>query len=166
VDSKDNKHGNLCDKSNDGIHPSVHYKCGIPTIGSVAFGISNLQQQDSASGFTPGWCTVHVAQHQRNQYGVGADYAFDVVIFDGAKKVVGSTQKHGIDGASKSLSVASYLPNALEVIAKGGDFDPVVFKYGGMTWDSNDKAHQSTLGSGPRHGYEGGNREGDMGFSC
>jgi hypothetical protein len=152
VDSKDNKHGNLCDKSNDGIHPSVHYKCGIPTIGSVAFGISNLQQQDSASGFTPGWCTVHVAQHQRNQYG--------------AKKVVGSTQKHGIDGASKSLSVASYLPNALEVIAKGGDFDPVVFKYGGMTWDSNDKAHQSTLGSGPRHGYEGGNREGDMGFSC
>jgi hypothetical protein len=82
------------------------------------------------------------------------------VISDGAKKAVGSTQLRGIDGASKSLSVGSHLPNALKVIAKGGDNDPVVLKYRGLTWDSNDQAHQSTLRTVPRHVYENGNREG------
>jgi hypothetical protein len=166
IDSSSGGHGNLCKKSNDGIHPSIHYQCGIPEIGRVAYGLSNLSPADPAPGFTPGWCTMHIAQHQRNEYGIGPDYAFDVVLFDNAKKVIGSVQRAGIDGNSKTLSFTSYLPYTVEITAKGGDNDPVVFKYGDQTWDSNDEGHQSTLGKGPRHGYEAGNREGDMGFSC
>lgn len=109
IDSSSGGHGNLCKKSHDGIHPSIHYQCVIPEKGRVAFGLSNLSPADPVPGFTPGWCTMHIAQHQRNEYGIGPDYAFDVVLFDNAKKVIGSTQRAGIDGNTKILSFTSYL---------------------------------------------------------
>jgi hypothetical protein len=105
---------------------------------------------------------MHIAQHQRNEYGIGPDYAFDVVLFDNANKVIGSVRCAGIDGNTQTMSFTSYLPYTVEITAKGGDNDHVVFKYGDQTWDSNDQGHQSTLGNGPRHGCEAGNREGDV----
>ncbi|KAL9104903.1 MAG: hypothetical protein Q9163_000220 [Psora crenata] len=116
--------------------------------------------------FTPGWCTFHVVQYQRNQNGIGADYQFDVQLYDGAHKKIGEVSKKAIDASSKSLSVTSALPWTLEITASGADEDPVRFAYGADSWLSNDGTHQCTLGDGPENGYEDGNREGDCGFTC
>lgn len=162
----DSEHGKLCEKTKVNQGRGIAYKCGIPKVGTAAFGLSIFKPVDPAPGFTPGWCTMHVVQHQRNEYGIGGDYAFDVIIYDAAHKIIGSVQRAAIGAGSKTLSITSHLPWTVEVEAKGGDPDPVTFKYGGQTWKSGDGSHQNTLGNGPRWGYEYGNREGDMGFTC
>lgn len=78
-DEEDQPHGKLCKKEGGRI---LTWTCGIPQIGQALYGLSNYNPPSNEPGFTPGWCTMHVVQHQRNEYGVGADYAFDVVIFD------------------------------------------------------------------------------------
>ncbi|KAH7077767.1 hypothetical protein BKA63DRAFT_271590 [Paraphoma chrysanthemicola] len=166
LDNSKGQHGNLCTKTHVLGTRSISWECGIPKVGTAAFGLSIFKPVDPAPGFTPGWCTMHVVQNQRNEYGIGADYAFDVIIYDAAKKIIGSVQRRDIDPKSKTLSVTSHLPYTVEIEAKGGDTDPVVFKYGSQTWQNNDASHQSTFGNGPEHGYEYGNREGDMGFNC
>ncbi|CAO2654522.1 Nn.00g112550.m01.CDS01 [Neocucurbitaria sp. VM-36] len=166
IDNSEGEHGNLCHKTKTSQGRGIVYECGIPKLGTSAFGLSIFKPVDPSPGFTPGWCTMHVVQHQRNEYGIGGEYAFDVIIYDDAKKVIGSVQAAPIDANSKTLSVTSHLPYTVEVEAKGGDADPVVFKYGGQTWQSGDGTHQNTLGNGPENGYEYGDREGDMGFTC
>jgi hypothetical protein len=166
IDNTEGEHGKLCKKTYGIGGHQIVWTCGIPKIGTAAFGLSIFKPVDPAPGFTPGWCTMHVVQHQRNEYGIGADYAFDVVLYDAAGKVIGLTQAQPIDAKSKTLSLTSHLPYTVEIEAKGGDFDPVVFKYGDQTWQDNDGSHQSTFGNGPQHGYEYGDREGDMGFHC
>jgi hypothetical protein len=161
----DREHGKLCEKKKTPLR-GIEYTCGIPKIGTAAFGLSIFKPVDPAPGFTPGWCTMHVVQYQRNEYGIGADYAFDVIVYDAAKKIIGLTQQQPINGGSKTLSLASHLPYTVEIEAKGGDNDPVTFKYGDQTWQNNDAGHQSTFGNGKEHGFEYGNREGDMGFTC
>jgi hypothetical protein len=109
---------------------------------------------------------MHVVQHQRYQYGIGGVYAFDVVIFDAARKVIGLVQRAPVNKESRMLSVTSHLSWTVDIEAKGEDADPIVFKYGGQTGKSGDESHQSTLGNGPTNGYEYGNRKGDIGFTC
>ena len=119
------------------------------------------------NSFTPGWCTFHVVQYQRDQNGVGGDYAFDLELFDGAQQPIGSIAKQAVDAATKSLDVPSTLPLTLVVTARGPDEAPVLFAYGDQSWDSDDQdAHHCTLGLGDEWGYEDGNREGDCGFTC
>ncbi|KAJ4375394.1 hypothetical protein N0V83_002481 [Neocucurbitaria cava] len=166
IDNSAGEHGNLCKKTKANLGRSIVYECGIPKLGTSAFGLSIYKPVDESPGFTSGWCTMHVVQHQRNEYGIGGEYAFDVIIYDAAGKVIGSTQAAPIDGSSKSLSVSSHLPYTVDLIASGGDADPVVFKYGDQTWQNGDGSHQNTLGNGPENGYEYGDREGDMGFNC
>jgi hypothetical protein len=166
IDASKGQHGGLCKKSYGIGGRQIAWECGIPKIGTAAFGLSIFQPVDPAPGFAPGWCTMHVVQHQRNEYGIGGDYAFDVIIYDANKKVIGLTQAQPIDPNSKTLSVTSHLPYTVEIEAKGGDNDPVKFSYAGQVWQDNDGAHQSTFSNGPRHGYEYGDREGDMGFNC
>lgn len=166
IDQSKGEHGKLCDKTKFDGGRGIEYICGIPKVGTAAFGLSIFKPVDPSPGFTSGWCTMHVVQHQRNEYGIGADYAFDVILYDAAHKIIGLTQRQPIDPVTKSLSLTSHLPLTVEIEAKGGDNDPVVFKYGRQTWRSGDGTHQSTLGNGPEHGYEYGNREGDMGFTC
>ncbi|KAH7408213.1 hypothetical protein DE146DRAFT_645574 [Phaeosphaeria sp. MPI-PUGE-AT-0046c] len=166
MDDSKGKHGNLCKKTNVAGTQRITYECGIPKIGTAAFGLSIFKPVDPAPGFAPGWCTMHVIQHQRNEYGVGSEYEFDVIIYDHDKKVIGKVQRAAINAGSKTLSVTSKLPYTVEVEAKGGDTDPVKFSYGGQVWQNNDKSHQSTFSNGKEHGYEYGNREGDMGFTC
>jgi hypothetical protein len=87
-------------------------------------------------------------------------------MYDDAGKEIGATQLAAIDTTSKALSVSSKLPYTVDIIAAGDDKAAVTFKYGDQTWSSGDGTHQSTFATGARHGFENGNREGDMGFSC
>jgi hypothetical protein len=166
LDNSKDKHGNLCRQTKVAGTQEKTWECGIPKIGTAAFGLSIFRPVDPAPGFSKGWCTMHIVQNQRNEYGIGGEYAFDVIIYDAKKKIIGSVQRAAVNPQSKTLSVTSHLPYTVEIEAKGGDNDPVVFKYGDQTWKDNDASHQSTFSNGPRHGYEYGNREGDMGFTC
>ncbi|KAF1846162.1 uncharacterized protein K460DRAFT_395645 [Cucurbitaria berberidis CBS 394.84] len=165
IDQSEGQHGKLCEKTKN-VNRGIVYKCGIPKVGTAAFGLSIFKPVDPSPGFTSGWCTMHVIQHQRNEYGIGGDYAFDVIVYDAAHKIIGLVQRQPIDAGSKTLSVTSHLPLTVGIEAKGGDGDAVVFRYGDQTWKSGDGSHQNTFGSGPRNGFEYGNREGDMGFNC
>lgn len=160
--------GKLCATSGDlnsGEGGQLAWQCGIPVIGQALFGISNYKPVTS-SGYKPGWCTMHIVQWQRNEDGVGADYDFDVLIYDAAKTLIGEVAKAPVDPVSKALSVNSNLPSVMVVTAGAGDDDPIGLAYGSQIWLSNDPAHQSDFGSGPDSGYENGKREGDMGFNC
>ena len=127
-----------------------------------------IPDDDPAPGFTPGWCTAHVNQYQRNEYRTGARYRFDVVIYDAAGKQLAHRQGEEVreDGI---IEITSRLPSVLILQAGPNDNDFVSFKYAGQSWscDDNDGGdHGCTLGNGEEHGYENGDREGDMGFSC
>ena len=165
-DAGDEPHGNLCERTWDSNGDEVVYECGIPKIGEAAFGISNYNPPTTQGGFAPGWCTMHVVQYQKNEYGTGDQYAFDVVIFDNNKVEIGSVQKEAVDPTSLSISVDSALPNAVVIIAGNVDSDNVEFKYGDQDWKSLDGSHQDDFAGTPNWGYENGNRKGDMGFNC
>lgn len=141
----------------------------MPLEGKTLFGHSLIGDDDPVDGgFVAGWCTAHVAQYQRNEYGNGDKYSFDVTLYDGDKNQVGHIQKQAVDG-SGHLSMSSALPYTLDLTADGGDGDPVSFCYGDECWscDGDDGgAHGCTLGNGKEDGYENGDREGDFGFSC
>ncbi|KAI0467601.1 hypothetical protein F4859DRAFT_494028 [Xylaria cf. heliscus] len=163
--------GNLCTRDND--FEILGYGCGLPQLqraATSAFGISLVNPDSDKSGFTPGWCTAHVIQYQRNEYGNGDKYAFTIQIFDGAGDQIGSVQKQEVDDAG-GLAVYSKLPYALTLKVGAGDEDPVSFSYGAATWlctGDKDKEgdHHCNLGEGDAHGFENGDREGDMGFTC
>ena len=159
--------GNLCGWWNTAAGTErIGFGCGVPVVGKAGFGLSNYEPVQEQGSFQPGWCTMHVVQWQRNENGVGAEYAFDVQIFDNAKVKVGQVVKAGIDAGTKTLSVTSQLPFTLEVTAAGNDEAAVGFKYGDQSWQSGDAEHQDTLGNGQEHGYENGKREGDARFQC
>lgn len=110
---------------------------------------------------------MHVVQWQRNEDGVGGDYAFDVLIYDADKNEIGLVSEASIDPKMKSLVVDSNLPYTVDITASGGDDDPVQFVYAGQSWDSNDRMnYRSDMGTGLENGYENGKREGGMGFTC
>ena len=150
--------GMLCyaDSSNGAL---LRWGLAVPLPGRALFGLSNYNQSSTQAGFTPGWCTMHVVQYHRNEYGVGAQYDFAVVIFAAAKKQPG-------DAKTNALVVSSALPATIIVTPGADDAAPVNFQYNGQSWDSNAQDHQSTLGQGADNGYENGNRQGDMGFTC
>ena len=62
----------------------------------------------------------------------------------------------------------SKLPLTLELSSKKLDSDPVSFCYGSQCWTCDGKGgpHDCTLGNGADNGYENGDREGDMGWTC
>ena len=159
--------GKLCDSGKLSADQELFWTCGVPNIGTALFGISNYVPV-SQSTYTPGWCTMHVVQWQRNENGVGADYAFDVLIYDADKQEIGLVSKASIDPTTKSLSVNSNLPYTVDITAAGADADPVQFKYADQSWDSNDRGddHQSNMATTANNGYENGKREGDMRFTC
>ncbi|KAI2631821.1 hypothetical protein GGR54DRAFT_645793 [Hypoxylon sp. NC1633] len=127
-----------------------------------------VEDSGDASAYNTGWCTAHVAQYQRNENDVGGAFAFDVTIYDDQGDQIGQVQKQAVDGSGK-LTVDSALPSTLVVTAGANDDDDVSFCYGDQCWacdGSDGGAHNCTLGNGQEDGYEDGNREGDLGFSC
>ncbi len=118
---------------------------------------------------------MHVVQYQRDEFGVGNDYAFDVVIYDNNKKEIGLVQKASIDAGTKQLDVTSALPYVVILTAAGDDHANVQFAYAGQSWQCGDgTTSQNTCDLGidsngkkePDYGYENGNRKGDMSFQC
>lgn len=112
--------------------------------------------------------TAHVIQYQKNEFGTGSDYRFAVQIFDAKKSQIGHVQKAAVD-SKRYLGVASKLPYKLVVKAGKVDSDPVSFCYGDQCWTCDKDGggrHGCTLGRGKSNGFENGDREGDMGFTC
>lgn len=130
--------------------------------------MSLIPDNDPAPGSTPGWCTAHVNQYQRNEFRTGAKYRFDSVVYDAAGKQIAHTQREEV-GDNGVIELTSCLPYALILQSGQKDEDLVGFKYAGQSWTCDDKdggSHYCTLGNGKNYGYEVGDREGDMGFTC
>ena len=110
--------------------------------------------------YARGYCGLHITQHQRNEFGVGRDYQFDVRIYDNNKVQIGGTTNRRLaipNGQTRSL--ASQLPYTLDISAGGGDWDPIGFAYAGQHWNTG--SGQCSLG-----GYDSGSRQADCGFNC
>ncbi|KAL1595302.1 hypothetical protein SLS60_009992 [Paraconiothyrium brasiliense] len=170
VDAYSDDGGNICHGWNQIIGtPDLGWECGFPMAGAHSFfGVSIIADDDPAPGFTPGWCTAHVNQYQRNEFRTGARYRFDIVMFDAAKKQIGHIQREEVD-ENGEIHFESRLPSTLILRSGQKDEDFVSFEYAGQTWscDNDDGgAHLCTLGNGKEHGYENGDREGDMGWTC
>ncbi|KAI2602193.1 hypothetical protein GGR54DRAFT_625318 [Hypoxylon sp. NC1633] len=182
--------GNLCKKGKDSITNTdsplfsdnafdgtaglLYWKCGFPKLqkaSSSAFGVTLMNNDADKPGFTPGWCTVHVTQYQRNEYGNKGNYAFAVQIYDGVGDQIGHVQKATTDSEGH-LSVSSKLPFTLVIDAGPNDRSAVHFAYGGQFWTcdstyaSTQTGNSCTLGAGKVYGWENGDRSGDMGFDC
>jgi hypothetical protein len=134
IDSTEGQHGQLCEKVHTFGTETISWNCGILKVDTAAFGLSIFSPVNPAPDFTPGWCTVHVVQYQRNEYGVGADFVFDVIIYDHVKKVIRVTQQAPIVANSKTLSIKTRLAWTIEVEVKGGDNNLVIFSWSGVEW--------------------------------
>ena len=125
---------------------------------SLAAPTPNPSTKTLTKRFVPGACGLHVTQHQKNEFGVGGDYQFDITIKDAAQAQIGGTSGLAIpDGQTRS--VASELPATLDIGAGSVDQDAIRFAYAGHSWDTS--SGQCSIG-----GYENGKREGDCGFTC
>ncbi|KAL9583574.1 MAG: hypothetical protein Q9212_002623 [Teloschistes hypoglaucus] len=103
--------------------------------------------------YTPGWCGVHVTQHQKqNPNDPSSHYHLDVTIYDAAQKEIGKVTNQDAPGG-QGVDVTSALPNVLIVTAQNVDADAVLFKYGDQSWGSNDQEHHCNFGK-----YDNGNR--------
>lgn len=167
--AKGNEGGNICKQSGLAADQIIDYTCGLPKMGAHSiFGMSIIPPDDPSPGYTAGWCTAHVNQYQRNEFGTGARYRFDVVMYDSVGKQIGHVQRAEVD-ENGHLSITSKLPFTLELSSGDNDQAFVSFAYNGQTWSCDDNdggTHECTLGDGPEWGYENGDREGDMGWTC
>ncbi|KAI2616261.1 hypothetical protein GGR54DRAFT_237918 [Hypoxylon sp. NC1633] len=164
--------GNLCESMFDRPINWFDWRCGFPKLqkaSSSAFGITLMYKDSDKPDYTPGRCTVHVTQYQRNEYGNGGEFAFAVQIYDGAGDQIGHVQKAQVD-SDGHLSVFSKLPLTLVLDTGRQDVSPVHFSYGTQSWSCGsgdfNSPNKCTLGNGKAHGYENGDRSGDMGFDC
>lgn len=112
--------------------------------------------------FAPGWCGVHVKQYQRNEpkSNPGPNYLLDITIYDDAGKPIGGVQRAEAP-AFRGVAVPSQLPWLLIVTTENRDEDPILFDYAGQHWAYADVAHACNFGA-----YDGGDRDGDCGFTC
>ncbi|KAJ6437861.1 protein kinase domain-containing protein [Purpureocillium lavendulum] len=171
IDAHPGDTGNLCEKKKSNGGRTLEWTCGFPKltkVSSSAFGINLMNPDSKGKGYAKGWCTAHVVQYQKNEFGTGSDYRFAVQIFDAKKNQIGHVQKAAV-AKNRYLGVASKLPYKLVVKAGKVDSDPVSVCYGDQCWTCDENGggrHGCTLGHGKDNGYENGDREGDMGFTC
>ena len=77
-----NQGGNLCNWDATAADQILGWYCGIPTLGATSlFGLSSNTDVHTTT-YAPGWCTFHVTQRQRNENGIGKNYAFDLLLLD------------------------------------------------------------------------------------
>lgn len=169
--------GRLC--RHDGQQSRTRsWLCGIPILeraASSAFGIANVGQNVDKPGYEPGWCTAHVIQYQKNEFGNGPEYSWVAQIFDGKGDQIAKMDKTP-NASDRTLTVrSSPLPYDLVIHAGAVDSDPAGFCYADQCWTcdgGNGGAHLCTLGDkgdkedNKNHGWENGDREGNMGFTC
>lgn len=105
--------------------------------------------------YSPGWCGVHVVQHQKtNPDDPASHYHLDVTIFDNAQKQIGQVLNQDAP-SGQGVDVDSALPYVLIVTAQNVDEDAVLFNYAGQAWGSNDQEHDCNFGA-----YDSGSRYG------
>lgn len=153
---------NICASTTDYNNDGRSNVCGIPAIGK-AYGPGGLDSQGPVNdrGYAPGWCGLHVTQHQKvNPSDPNSHYKFDITIKDSNEDVIGSVS--GADApANVGVGVTSKLPWVVVVTAQNVDADPVLMAYSDQSWAYADAAHHCNFGA-----YDSGKREGDCGFSC
>lgn len=121
--------------------------------------LATPQPVDSLSPrFVGGTCAFHVTQHQKNEFGMGNDYQYDVRIFDSIQEIIGGINALSIPNL-QFANIDSQLPNALVITSGLIDADPITFDYAGQQFDAG--SSQCSIG-----GYDSGNRDGDCSFSC
>ena len=109
---------------------------------------------------TPGWCTFHTTQFKRNEaVNPSSNFKLDFRIFNAADALIATL--YDIEAASgHTVSIATLLPDVLNVTAQTADNDPLQFEYNGAFWNSSDSRH-CKFG-----GYSATQRQGDCGFTC
>ena len=108
--------------------------------------------------YVAGWCGLHIVQHQKNEDGTGADYKYDVRIYDAIQAEIGGT--NGLDIPDyQSATVDSQLPYGVVLTSGALDADPIGLAYAGEDWTTN--SGQCSVG-----GYQDGTRNIDCGFTC
>lgn len=134
--------------------PPSHSPSSIPSLYPLTF--YRGKDSDSTSGgsnYTPGWCGVHVTQHQKeNPSDPSSHYHLDVTIYDGAQKEIGKVTNQDAP-AGQGVGVTSALPWVLIVTAQKVDKDAVLFNYSDQSWGSNDQEQHCDFGK-----YDSGNR--------
>ena len=153
---------NICAHKHDNKSEFRANICGMPAIGK-AYGPGSIDSQGAVNdrGYAPGWCGLHVTQHQKvNPSDPNSHYLFDITIKDSNEDVIGSVS--GADApANVGVGVTSKLPWVVVVTAQNVDADPVLMAYSDQSWAYADAAHHCNFGA-----YDGGKREGDCGFAC
>lgn len=86
-------------------------------------------------GAAAGWASVDIVQHRR--YYPDVNSKLDVSILDAHREQIG-VQNDAIAVPGQEVVVLSQLPYALRIIAPANDDEPLQFKYGENSWDSND----------------------------
>lgn len=118
---------NICASTTDYNNEGRSNICGMPAIGK-AYGPGGLDSQGPVNdrGYAPGWCGLHVTQHQKvNQSDPNSHYQFDITIKDNNEDVIGSVS--GADTlANIGIGVTSKLPWVVVVTAQNVDEDPVL----------------------------------------
>lgn len=160
-------------KGTDWNKDTVWAKYEWPNLGSAVTKVVRVNpdndNQETIKGsastagvYVPGWCGLHVTQYQKHEPNSNptGDYKLDITIKDAAGGIIGGTTG-AVAKAGVGVPVDSRLPLVLIVTAQNVDNDPLLFKYAGQSWGSNDQAHHCNFGA-----YENGNRDGDCGFTC
>ncbi|KAG7001301.1 hypothetical protein G7Y79_00032g066540 [Physcia stellaris] len=130
----------------------------VATTLASALAAPTAEAHQPTKRYARGYCGLHITQHQKNEFGVGRDYQFDIRLYDNNKVQIGGTNGLAIpSGQTRSLD--SQLPYTLDITAGNVDRDQIGFAYAGQHWNTG--SGQCSLG-----GYDRGSRQADCGFSC
>jgi len=139
--------------SNDSGYKAM---CRNDGAGGVHSGCSSTEDVtasgESVSGFTPGWCGIHIVQHQKPDPAKD-NYKFDISLFDHVGVPTGA-----------GVGADSHLLNVMVVTAGRVDASVVPFAYGDQSFGSTDQQHHCNFAvdfDSDTH-----TRSGDCGFSC
>lgn len=110
-------------------------------------------------GAAAGWARVHVVQLKASKPGI---YQLDISIINARDITIGQVMDANAP-AGQEVRVVSKIPFAVRVIAPSRDEDPLGFRYGQDSWDSNDRSegHQCMFSTWK----DDGTREGDCIFT-
>jgi hypothetical protein len=138
----------------------------VPRLATLQAGVITFIPIITSTNESQG--TAHINQYQRNEFGTGDRYNFDLIIYDAQGAQIGNAHKAAVD-VNGMLVISSRLPEDIIINVGTRDEDFVSVRYGDQSWvcDDNDGgAHKCTLGNGKNYGYDNGDREGDMGWTC
>ena len=174
--------GQLCGPDKDVTFGDFGLICAIPIIGEPDFGLNPSMSAVQVTGYNPGWCTMHTVQYKRPK--ASDPIQVDVLVLDDQRVPVGQVLKGNVSMTDGSFTLPSNLPWTIDFVFPGyndsssdGDYEYFTLDYAGDYWSMDPdsvsgKAHDSTSdvaskGSADgKHGYQGGMRQQDTGFSC